>query len=323
MTKRPESAEAYPDWHPAALGLTEERPEEGLLSHQNPGQATPYTGKAGTSRPAPEDQDKEAPAQKTYRGRVRNPAYKKGFRRPKPNPNSPFAPPLGASQPEEAVKKQKPKKTLMFSEGSRLAENTPADEYEAALVESLGSRPEAGKRPRQVREPESEFTRAKNIVLNQLAASAKSRAMLEKKLREKEIDEQIITDVLDRFERAKLINDEEYAQMYVRARATGKKLSRSAIARELKSKGVAEEYVAEALEQRTEEDELADARELVQKKLRPGMDLSDRKERDKVMRRLVAMLARKGYSSSLAFSVVREEVEAAAQALGAEEDYWD
>ncbi|QRZ62623.1 RecX family transcriptional regulator [Rothia sp. ZJ932] len=133
--------------------------------------------------------------------------------------------------------------------------------------------------------------------------------MLEKKLRDKEISEETIVDVLDRFEAAKLINDQEFAQMYVREKVTFKKLSRSAIARELKSKGVAEEHVAEALEQRSEEDERSDAHQLVAKKMRPSMDFSDRKEKEKIMRRLVGMLARKGYPPSMAFSVVSEEIE--------------
>ena len=46
------------------------------------------------------------------------------------------------------------------------------------------------------------------------------------------------------------------------------------------------------------------------------MNLGDRAEKEKVMRRLVAMLGRKGYPAGLAFSVVREEVESYAQEMG-------
>ena len=78
---------------------------------------------------------------------------------------------------------------------------------------------------------------------------------------------------------------------------------------ELKQKGVEGETAEIALEQRTDDDERNDAHELVRKKLRPSMDLADRQEKDKIMRRLVAMLARKGYPSGLAFSVVKQEIE--------------
>lgn len=47
----------------------------------------------------------------------------------------------------------------------------------------------------------------------------------------------------------------------------------------------------------------------MRKKLRPAMNFSDRTEKEKIMRRLVGMLARRGYSSSVAFSVVKEEIE--------------
>lgn len=339
-----EEINSYPDWHPAAQGALEEKPEDGAVPTYQQANATPYTGKREPALAKREAEEKQPAQERKGRySRYRNPSYKKGFRRPKPNPNSPYAPAFGAAvhQDHEGTPKGRygsqksapnSKNTLMFSAGSRLAETAPSDEFEAMLVAELGERPEnsrggrAGRGQRSSKEPESEYSRAKNIVYNQLAASAKSRAMLEKKLQAKEISQTVIDEVLTKFEAAKLINDEEYAQMYVRDRAAGKKLSRSAIARELKTKGVAEEYVAEALEQRSEEDERADAQELVRKKLRISMDLSDRKEKEKIMRRLVSMLARKGYPSSMAFSVVKEEIDAFIEEHGidsaAADDYY-
>ena len=67
-----------------------------------------------------------------------------------------------------------------------------------------------------------------------------------------------------------------------------------------------------------DEQEREDAAELVRKKLRPGMDLSDRAEKDKVTRRLLGMLARRGYSSSVSMSVIHEEL----AAYGAEDELW-
>ncbi|MFW0121643.1 regulatory protein RecX [Rothia sp. CCM 9419] len=158
-----------------------------------------------------------------------------------------------------------------------------------------------------------EFTHAKNIVYQQLAASAKSRFQLEKKLSDKGISAEIAEDILQRCEAVGLVDDEEYAQMYVRTTATLKKLSRSALRRELQAKGIREEYIEQALAQRSDTDEYEDAVSLVQKKLRPSMNFSNYREKEKIMRRLVSMLGRKGYSSSLAFSVVRSEVERMAE----------
>ena len=162
------------------------------------------------------------------------------------------------------------------------------------------------------------YTRAKTIVYNQLAYSAKTRGQLRKKLQAEGFDAELIEPLLDKFEAAKLIDDAEYAQTFVAQKSRTKKLSRAALRRELAERGVHGEEAENALAQRTDEQEREDAAELVRKKLRPGMDLSDRAEKDRVTRRLLGMLARRGYSSSVSMSVIREEL----AAYGAEDELW-
>ena len=162
------------------------------------------------------------------------------------------------------------------------------------------------------------YTRAKTIVYNQLAYSAKTRGQLRKKLQAEGFEAELIEPLLDKFEAAKLIDDAEYAETFVRQKSRTKKLSRAALRRELAERGVRGEEAENALAQRTDEQEREDAAELVRKKLRPGMDFSDRAEKDKVTRRLLGMLARRGYSSSISMSVIREEL----AAYGAEDDLW-
>lgn len=162
------------------------------------------------------------------------------------------------------------------------------------------------------------YTRAKTIVYNQLAYSAKTRGQLRKKLQAEGFDAELIEPLLDKFEAAKLIDDAEYAQTFVAQKSRTKKLSRAALRRELAERGVRGEEAENALAQRTDEQEREDAAELVRKKLRPGMDLSDRAEKDKVTRRLLGMLARRGYSSSVSMSVIRDEL----AAYGAEDELW-
>lgn len=162
------------------------------------------------------------------------------------------------------------------------------------------------------------YTRAKTIVYNQLAYSAKTRGQLRKKLQAEGSDAELIEPLLDKFEAAKLIDDAEYAQTFVAQKSRTKKLSRAALRRELAERGVHGEEAENALAQRTDEQEREDAAELVRKKLRPGMDLSDRAEKDRVTRRLLGMLARRGYSSSVSMSVIREEL----AAYGAEDELW-
>ena len=162
------------------------------------------------------------------------------------------------------------------------------------------------------------YTRAKTIVYNQLAYSAKTRGQLRKKLQAEGFDAELIEPLLDKFEAAKLIDDAEYAQSFVAQKSRTKKLSRAALRRELAERGVRGEEAENALAQRTDEQEREDAAELVRKKLRPGMDLSDRAEKDKVTRRLLGVLARRGYSSSVSMSVIREEL----AVYGAEDELW-
>lgn len=153
---------------------------------------------------------------------------------------------------------------------------------------------------------------ARAIVYRQLTASAKSRHQLARKLAERNVPEDVAEAVLDKFQEARLINDAEFADMWVRSRAQSRKLARGALQRELADKGIDHETAAAALEQVSDADEEAAARSLVERKIRPGRDLADRAERDKATRRLASMLARKGYQPSQAFRIVTEVLDAQA-----------
>ena len=155
---------------------------------------------------------------------------------------------------------------------------------------------------------------AQNIVYRQLTASAKSRLQLARKLAERNIPDDVAEAVLDRFQEARLINDAEFADMWVRSRSQSRKLAKGALRRELAEKGIDQETAAAALDQLTDADEEAAARQLVERKLRPGTDFQDRAERDKATRRLASMLARKGYQPSQAFRIVNEVLDSCAGA---------
>ena len=147
---------------------------------------------------------------------------------------------------------------------------------------------------------------ARSIVLRQLSMAPRSRHQLLTKLLERGVPEQVAVEILDRYEEVQLVDDAEFARMWVRSRAQTRSLARSAIKRELADKGIVGEMAEEALSQRTDEDERAAAIDLVRRKLKPLTDPGDRAARDKQVRRLVAMLARKGYAPSLAFSIVKD-----------------
>jgi regulatory protein len=125
------------------------------------------------------------------------------------------------------------------------------------------------------------------------------------------VPEDVAEQVLDRFEEVKLVDDAEYARMWVRSRHAGRGLARRALAQELRQRGVAPEVAHEAADRIDPDDELQSARALVARRL-PG---TRRLDRDARIRRLAGMLARKGYTSGLALRVVREALEAEAEDL--------
>lgn len=156
---------------------------------------------------------------------------------------------------------------------------------------------------------------ARNIVLRHLTGAPRSRHQLEERLADRGIPEEVGAEVLDRMEAVRLVDDAAFAEALVRSRHRGRGLARSALRRELKEKGVDGETADQALEAVTGEDERAAAEELVAKKIRTrpvptGRDPESRAERDKHVRRLVAMLGRKGYAPGLAFAVVRDAIDA-------------
>ncbi len=87
-------------------------------------------------------------------------------------------------------------------------------------------------------------------------------------------------------------------------RQSGRGLARRALAQELRRKGIDDEVAREALDEIDPDDEVEAARALVRAKLRSVRSL----DRDKAVRRLVGMLARKGHSAGVAFQVVKEEL---------------
>lgn len=166
-------------------------------------------------------------------------------------------------------------------------------------------------------EPDPEEV-ARTIVLRQLTASPKSRKQLEEKLAARQVPEHVAQAVLDRYEEVQLVDDAAFAQMWVRSRQRSRGLARGALRRELQQKGITGETAEEALEGVSEDQERAAALELIHKKLRgatvpTGSSPEDRAARDKVVRRLAGMLARKGYPPGMALSLVREVLDAAGE----------
>jgi regulatory protein len=153
---------------------------------------------------------------------------------------------------------------------------------------------------------------ARKILLDQLTGQARSRKELADKLAGKGVPDEIATRLLDRFEEVGLVDDEAFARSWIASRRSagpggGKGLARRALAQELRRKGVGDDVARDALAEVDPAEEEQAARALVRKKLRS----LQRVDETTATRRLVGMLARKGYGSGLAFAVVRDELASA------------
>jgi regulatory protein len=150
---------------------------------------------------------------------------------------------------------------------------------------------------------------AREICLRLLADRARTRDELSRALARRDVPDDAAAAVLDRFDEVGLIDDAAFAEQWVRSRHAYRGLGRRAIAVELRRKGVADDVAGEALAEVDAESEARRARELVDRKLRSlAVDTAD--QRTSAARRLVGMLARKGYGAGTAYRVVREALAA-------------
>ncbi len=156
------------------------------------------------------------------------------------------------------------------------------------------------------REPDADpVAVAREICLRLLTDRARTRQELAGALARKGVPAEAAAAVLDRFDEVGLIDDAAFAGQWVRSRHEHRGLGRRAIAVELRRKGVADDVAGEALAGVDAAAEARRARELVDRKLR-SLAADTPEERATAGRKLVGMLARKGYGAGTAYQVVRE-----------------
>ncbi|WP_257202183.1 recombination regulator RecX [Corynebacterium cystitidis] len=142
--------------------------------------------------------------------------------------------------------------------------------------------------------------------LGLLDQRARSRHELRERLLKAEFAPELVNDVCDEFERTGLLNDQTFAREWVRQRAARRGKSSRALDRELQEKGVASAIRVEAISQLSAEDEEKTARVIAEKKARSVKEVpEDRAAYDKVLRRVVGALARRGFPSAMSFSIAK------------------
>ena len=151
---------------------------------------------------------------------------------------------------------------------------------------------------------------ARALCLRLLTARARTRAELSERLAKRGYPDDIRDRVLDRLAAAGLIDDADFAQEWVRSRHVNAGKSKRALAAELHTKGVDNDLITTALAGIDSAVERARAEQLVRARLRRESLGGDSKDEARVIRRLAGMLARRGYSQTLAGEVVLAELAA-------------
>jgi SOS response regulatory protein OraA/RecX len=178
--------------------------------------------------------------------------------------------------------------------------DTETPDTETPDTETPDARIKASQPPR---DPEAA---ARAICLRLITVEPRTRSQLAQALQRKQIPDAIADGILDRFTEVGLIDDQAFARAWVESRHHSRGLSRRALSTELRRRGVADDDVREAVETLDPDQEVATARQIVDRKLRSTRGQPP----DARARRLVGALARKGYGPALAYRIVREALEA-------------
>ena len=148
---------------------------------------------------------------------------------------------------------------------------------------------------------------ARALCLRLLTGRSRTRAELLAQLTKRGYPDDVSAQVLDRLVDVGLVDDADFAQQWVQSRHVRAGKSRRALAAELYTKGVDKDVITAALGEIDADAERARAEELVRAKLRRETLSGDDA---RITRRLVGMLARRGYSQNLACEVVLNELAA-------------
>lgn len=193
-------------------------------------------------------------------------------------------------------------RTRSGSRAGRASDSRRSDSRRSDTSEDGGREPAAAHRAGADADPEAV---ARQICLRLLSAAPRTQAQLAAALRRRGVPDDAAATVLERFAEVKLIDDELFARAWVESRHHGRGLAGRALGAELRQRGVSSDDIETALGQLDPEQEVATARELIERRLPASAGMPGPAR----MRRLTGVLARKGYPPGLAYRVIREALE--------------
>lgn len=135
--------------------------------------------------------------------------------------------------------------------------------------------------------------------LNYLSYRSRSEREVSDNLRKHKFPNDLIQDVIDRLRRNQLVDDHDFARIWVENRSDFRPRGRRALSVELHRKGIQKDIIDEVL-QDLDEDELAFQAAIKQSRKYQGLDWEG------FRKKMVAFLARRGFSYGVAVPIVKK-----------------
>lgn len=150
---------------------------------------------------------------------------------------------------------------------------------------------------------QDQFQKGLNMSMNYLSFRMRSIDEIRQYLAKKEFEPNTTQAVIERLSELGYLDDLEFAKMFIRSKITTTKKGPKALKQDLKQKGVTDAIIEEALTIYSEEEQVEEATNLVEKKAKQYKKLSETALKQK----LVQVLQQKGYP----WSVTEQAIEKA------------
>lgn len=151
-----------------------------------------------------------------------------------------------------------------------------------------------------------ELIHAKGVALRFLSTRPRTEREIRDKLREKEFSDEEIVRTIEELKKSNLLNDQEFARMYIRDALALRPLGRSVLRRKLLLLGVDRSVTDGALDEAFAHIDLhAIVRDAAEQFLKKTLTSQKKPDPRKVRARLTAFLLRRGYSWDIAGPIVK------------------
>ena len=201
--------------------------------------------------------------------------------------------------------KKRPGRKNLYADGKFLA----GVSAETLLKLALRTGDEIGPAHLKVLQETESLLSAKNSALRFLSTRPRSEREIRSKLRQKEFSDDEIETTIDDLQRAGLLNDREFARLFVRNALTLRPVGKAALKRKLLLLGVDKTIVDEEVENELRgTDQEALAATLAKQFVKKARSVRKNEPIEKLRNRLAGFLGRRGFGWDVIKTAIRSEL---------------